>query len=249
MANEQYFCNGPTTTLSLAVADYLQTSIHVDNAANFPGVGNFTIKVDNELLLVAAVSGTTWTVARGQESTQAMSHAAGAIVSMPLTAYGIENIASVFKNGNLIGTARRINLVDTATLTWAAAVDPVNSRIDITPTVISAPGGGGGGGGNAYERTMSPVPKLADFNALYNNTGQTTLTDTLAGIGLYDVNHNSQNMRMLMSKTAVPAVPWCVTARLDGYTDLSGCEFGLFVWDGDSGSSTYKELFQNNLIN
>lgn len=230
MANEQFFANGPTTTLSTAIADYLQTTIHVDNAANFPGVGDFTIKVDNELLLVTGVSGTAWTVARGQESTQAIGHAAGAIVSMPLTQYGLDNLVSVFKGGNLVGKARRINLVDSATATWTVTPDPVNQRLDITPAVVSAPGGGGGG--SPYQRSPSAVPKQADFNALYNATGQTYLYDHASGLGMYDVAHNSQNMRMLISKTPVPALPWCVTARLDGYADQSGNEYGVFVMDG-----------------
>jgi hypothetical protein len=52
----------------------------------FPTTGQFRIKIDAELMLVTAVSGTTFTVTRGIEGSTAASHANGATVTHILTA-------------------------------------------------------------------------------------------------------------------------------------------------------------------
>jgi hypothetical protein len=85
MASEQ-FSNGPQTTLSAAIADGSVTSITVTATTGFPSSAQFRIRIDSELLLVTNLSGTTWTVTRGIESTTAVSHSNGATVLAVLTA-------------------------------------------------------------------------------------------------------------------------------------------------------------------
>jgi hypothetical protein len=84
MASEQ-FSNGPQTTLTSSIGTG-DTSINVASASGFPPVPQFRIRIDNELLLVTTLSGTSWTVTRGYESTTAASHANGATVLAVLTA-------------------------------------------------------------------------------------------------------------------------------------------------------------------
>jgi hypothetical protein len=59
------------------------TTIKVSSAAGFPTTGSFTIKVDNEQMLVTAGQGTTtWTVTRGYNSTTTALHGGNEPVSL-----------------------------------------------------------------------------------------------------------------------------------------------------------------------
>lgn len=65
------------------------TSIPLYTVQGFPTSGNFRILIDDELMLVTAISGNGFTVTRGIESTTPAYHAAGARVTLPLTAGAI----------------------------------------------------------------------------------------------------------------------------------------------------------------
>jgi len=79
------FINDPGTTLSSGCTNVAAT-VNVASAAGYPTTGNFRIRIDNELMLVTAVSGTTWTVTRGIESTSAIAHSGGTPVNHVYTA-------------------------------------------------------------------------------------------------------------------------------------------------------------------
>jgi hypothetical protein len=81
---EQY-TNSASTTLNGSINNSV-TSLVVTSATPFPTTGNFRILIDSELMLVTAVSSTTFTVTRGIESTSAASHSSGATVTEILTA-------------------------------------------------------------------------------------------------------------------------------------------------------------------
>ena len=82
---KQQLVNNGQSTLSSSI-NALTTSISVDSASTFATSPSFVVKVDSELMLVTGVSGTTFTVTRGYESTTAAAHNAGATVSDVLTA-------------------------------------------------------------------------------------------------------------------------------------------------------------------
>lgn len=72
----------PSTTLSAAITTTGQTSITVTSATGFPGSGNYSIQIDNEVLLVTAGQGTTtWTVSRGTNGSTAATHSNGAVIT------------------------------------------------------------------------------------------------------------------------------------------------------------------------
>ena len=74
----------PYGTLTAAINDTTQTSITVNATATLPGTP-FPIVIGTERLQVSAVSGSTWTVARGQGGTTAATHFANApVMSTPL---------------------------------------------------------------------------------------------------------------------------------------------------------------------
>src|SRR5207247_4762369 len=90
------YANAPTlsspsaawTTLNGAILAG-DTSLIVTSAASFPASGQFRILIGDELLLVTAVAGTTFTVTRGIENTTAAAHANGASIYHTLTAAGL----------------------------------------------------------------------------------------------------------------------------------------------------------------
>jgi hypothetical protein len=84
----EVFANNASSTLNGAILSSDATLV-VQSAASFPTSGNFRILIDSEYLLVTAVSGTTFTVSRGQEGTSAAGHASGAPVTHVATAAGI----------------------------------------------------------------------------------------------------------------------------------------------------------------
>jgi len=71
--------NFAETTLGAAITTTDGTSITVSSSAGFPNV-DFIIAIDTEVMLVTNVSGTTWTVTRGYESSTAATHLNGATV-------------------------------------------------------------------------------------------------------------------------------------------------------------------------
>lgn len=67
------------------------TTVTIASATNFPSRPQYRIRVDDEIMLVTARTGTTLTVTRGSEGTTAASHTSPAVVSVVFTAAGIGN--------------------------------------------------------------------------------------------------------------------------------------------------------------
>ena len=111
------------STLAAALSNSA-TSLTVTDATKFPGAGNFRLKIDDELVLVTAVSGATFTVTRGVESTTAAAHSSGTRVEAVLTAAALTQVLA-----EAIATA----LVDYATsaelTTLEGAVDDVEADV------------------------------------------------------------------------------------------------------------------------
>lgn len=88
---QEQFANDLTggTTLATALTDGTGTSVVVTSAATFPATPNFRIRIESEIMLVTAVSGTTFTVTRGAEGTTGAAHGAGVGVFHIITATSI----------------------------------------------------------------------------------------------------------------------------------------------------------------
>lgn len=93
---KRQWANSATTTLNGAINNAV-TSLVVTSASLFPTAGYFSIVIDSEILLVKSVSGSTFTVVRGQEGSTAASHSDGATVYEYVTAADINSIYPVFK--------------------------------------------------------------------------------------------------------------------------------------------------------
>lgn len=88
------FTNNASTTLNGAINNAV-TSLVVTSASLFPTAGNFRIRIEDEIMLVTAVAGTTFTVTRAYEGTAAASHANAVTVREILTA-GVMTLADVW---------------------------------------------------------------------------------------------------------------------------------------------------------
>lgn len=83
----EQFANNAATTLSAACTN-VATSISVTSSTPFPTAtngGQFRVLIGTELLIVTAISGTTWTVTRGAEGTTAAAHSSGDAVTHIIT--------------------------------------------------------------------------------------------------------------------------------------------------------------------
>lgn len=95
----ELFANDAQTTLNGAITSSA-TSLTVTSTTLFPAASSsatpptqFRVKIDTELLIVTGVSGTTWTVTRGAESTTAAAHSNSAAVTHIVTAAGLRAVA------------------------------------------------------------------------------------------------------------------------------------------------------------
>jgi hypothetical protein len=199
---KELYANDPTTTLSSSATSGA-TTIDVTSATPFPTAGNFTIRIDDEFLLVTAIASLVFTVSRGQEGSTAASHASGAAVTLVITDGSLRRLAVQSHGGTIISARRQINLIDGGGVTWTLTDDPTNDKVD-----ISAVASGGGGGG--YEMALT-VPALADYTWLNQGTATAHDTDGL-GIFLRAPNASQDNYRALLIAAGTP--PWSYVAKI-----------------------------------
>jgi hypothetical protein len=143
----EQLANNPVTTLNGAINNSV-TSLTVTDASSFPTSGDFTIKIDTELLRVTAVSSNTFTVTRAQESTAAASHSDLAAVTLVITANSLNRLfAEMHQVGGYSsrpsavrgGTTYRASDIDLAWLYNGSNWDlshplyvPYSKRVDIS---------------------------------------------------------------------------------------------------------------------
>lgn len=95
----ELYTNDPGTTLNGTITSGV-TSLTVTSATGFPGSGTFRIRIDDEIMIVTAVSSNVFTVTRGAEGTSAASHTSGATINHLLTAGALDAIrAEICKTG------------------------------------------------------------------------------------------------------------------------------------------------------
>lgn len=128
--SKELFANIAQNALSVGINNST-TSLSVVDASTFPVSGNFRIRVDNELLLVTGVSGTTFTVTRGIEGTSATSHSAGAQATHVLTSAALAIHFASLEDEN--------TFVEKNTFHAHSSVG-VDSEPDVSPVLVAAGG-------------------------------------------------------------------------------------------------------------
>ena len=216
----ELFKNLASTTLNGDIDD-TTTSVVVNSAMGFTG-GDFRILIDNEIMKVTGVSGTTLTVSRHQEGTSAAAHTSGADVKHILTVGGLD--------------ARDQNDL--------AAYDVYASRPAAgTPGRIFLPTDGlfiERDNGSSWDKfgpiwPMTP-PVAADFGT-WVNQGSATIVDNKGAIFLGSGPATSgENLRCRVK--AYPAVSFTVEMAFLpnawGYSNYYGC-CGLCIRDSGGG--------------
>lgn len=107
----ELFTNSAATTLNTGGGiNNSVTSFTVASSSGFPATGNFRVICGSEIMLVTAVSGTTWTVTRGIEGTAAASHIDTSPITHILTAGSLplcNTLSGTFANRPAAGVAGR----------------------------------------------------------------------------------------------------------------------------------------------
>lgn len=239
MASEK-FTNAASTTLNGALNNST-TSVVVMSATGFPTAGNFRILVDSELMLVTSVSGSTFTVTRGAESTSAVSHLNGATVTEVLTSGALDARLSdgcqedVQANQPAAEKAGRLFLVD----------DDVIIQRDT--------GAAWNNWGPLFH--LTPPPSSGNWTAV---NSPNALTDTKSGLFLLGKSDAGVNIRGY--QVNVPAAPykidWCmlincpmVSYHQTGFFWSDGTKLHTisFLADTDTISTTYAPfMFLDN---
>lgn len=93
---EQLVNNGTTTTSQSIDNSTNPVSFTVTDASVFPATGNFRVRIEDEILLVTAVSGSTLTATRAQEGTSIASHSSGAGINFCLTKGSVQRVIGEF---------------------------------------------------------------------------------------------------------------------------------------------------------
>jgi hypothetical protein len=152
--------NNAISTLNGAINNSV-TSLVVTSAANFPSSGNFHVIVEDEIMLVTAVSGTTFTVTRAQESTTAASHASGVDIALILTAASILNLIRQYsKSPYLVFEPTGVDdeFDDSSFSGWtkvANATPVITESEDGSQLSLVHPGGGSAGQLIAYMKSTT----------------------------------------------------------------------------------------------
>lgn len=134
----------------------MATTLAPPSYGGWPTSGQFRLLIDREILLVTDASSHPWPITRGVESTIAASHAAGTVVSQPLTAGALTNLVGVLQDGVLAATGQVLNFVggglgvvqqgstvQVSVPIWSPLVDAANSALIFGPDgdVIDVPSG------------------------------------------------------------------------------------------------------------
>lgn len=229
MATENY-ANSPVTQLNGAINSSVTTLI-VDAITGFPGSTDFHVKIDQEILLVTSMAGTTWTVVRGVDGTTAASHVDDSFVRHPLTVEALERLLITRLNNTVIKDRRQLNFKDSVGITWTIADDPTNKWVDITPNITG--------------QTDVYVEPPAVASLTWVNQGSADASDQSPGFRLSDDSNVAVTSRML------------VRSHSGGHTlrvkvlplmyDDPDCFVGICVRDSSSGK-VVRFGFQDNKV-
>jgi len=216
----EQFKNLASTTLSAGIDDD-DTSFDVASAMGFTG-GNFRILIDSEIMKVTGVSGTTLTVVRAQEGTQAASHTSATPVYHILTAGALDahdqddlSVYDTYANKPAAGTPGRIFV----------PTDGIFIERD---------------NGTAWEKfgpiwPMTP-PQASDFPT-WVNQGTSSCTDK--GGAVYLLGPYSTSLSMSGCVKAYPSTPFTVEMAFLpnwlAYNSSSQVACGLCIRDSVSG--------------
>lgn len=155
----EIFTNDASTTLSapMLIGD---TTLSVVSGVQFPAGGTFRIRIDNELMTVNAVSGTTWSITRASEAVSgvqaAAAHAAGAGVAGVISAGSIGTVYNADGASFTQPTLSQWSVTDQA---------PIGATLTQTGPAITL--FGPGGNLDNFGMALKPIP-ATPYSCIFN---------------------------------------------------------------------------------
>lgn len=226
--SEQY-SNNASTTLAAGITTLSQSSITVASATGFPTTGQFRILIGGEILLVTAVSGTTWTVTRGAEGTQPVLSSAGASVDHILTAGAL---AQMRADSFQVGTYATL---PASGMQAGDVFIPTDSFYDFVRY-----------NGSSWDHFRNGFLLTPPVNASYSwdNTGNGTVTTAYGGVVAFSSQAVSGQLQVRY-KTA-PTPPYTITtAFLAHYSQTNNNQCGI-GWRDSTGKIAICSVSYNS---
>ena len=205
-----------TTTLNGAI-DASQTTLVVASASKFPTSGNFSLMIGSEIMKVTGVSGTTFTVARGQEGTTGASHSNGDTVVGAITARTLTDIRGEFVGSGAAAsfTQARVGRLYLPTDSGAILYDDGSAIKKF---------------GRGIDRLYPPVP--GDFS--WTNQGSASLSTSLGFFSLSSPAHSGDSIAI--QEKSIPATPFSVLANIEYVGDFANfIQAGLCLRESGTG--------------
>lgn len=214
MALEQ-LANNAGTSLNGTINNSV-TSLVVTSATGFPSTGNFRIVVESEVMIVTAVSGTTFTVTRGAEGTTGATHVSGIAVDHVLTAGALQQfradtiVSGLLASRPTVGTAGRLYL-------------PTDGYHEFQDDGVNW---------NAAGPRYPMNPGWDDSGFAWSNQGSAAWSKTNSG-GLLTVDSSASTGIRLRQKS-VPATPYGIIAYFSNTAlPINANEMGIGLFFGD----------------
>lgn len=225
----ELFANKPESTLAGSITNSA-TTLAVASASTFPTGGTFRIAIGDELMVVTAVSGTTFTVTRGAEGTTATSHTSGVTVSGVLTAGALAQYRADIVQAGAIGSRPSAGNAGTLYLTdGAISRDNGSAWVDYGPVRQLTPPGTYSGWGYGRSSTLGSVTSWGPgyFN-MTQNSGEGS-------------QHKLQTYVRNMPTTSDITITARIAASISGATAFTGICFR------DSGK-VYSLVYLTSLV-
>lgn len=213
--------NNAESTLASGINNS-QTTLTVASALLFPTSGVFRVRIDNEILTVTSVSGTTFTVSRGAESSTAASHGDGVDVSLLLTVAGIDGYINNFRMTGTLASRPSAGIA-------GRIYQPSDSWVSFRDNGTSW---------DAFGPMYNfKAPVVADYT-WYNQGGTATATDGVGGLHLADLTSAGSNdqLRCLTKTRSSQSTGWKLTVAFSmmGYSPaIRHAGVGLFESSGN----------------
>ena len=236
VVRQEQFITNKAGTLNGGITDSA-TSLTINSATGWPAAGDWRVEIDNELILVTAVSGTTWTITRGIEGTTAAAHSNGAAVTALCTKGGLEQwqrdndpwvdsrypMKLLDKDGNTLTNSSFTELNFTGAT--ASMVDGgIKINKDTTATIATA----------FLYRTPPATPWTVTACLLQNSWAQTTTEGPRFGVFMMEDSSND-SIRLVnqpnanTAQTGLRLLNWKSLTSTSGLTaKVAGKRGGMF---------------------